>query len=1412
MYYNISDTRQPLAEDSIVEIGKNRRYIIDKFIGSGGFSLMYIAHLEGTSKYVALKELFPRHIEGGIAERRDDGKIVIYNPLTEISDSDNRDMWEEVSGYLYREVELAKKASIVYNKAGKRDSQNNPDVLHISDPFQDSKGNLYITIDTAQGEALADLINRGFVRNENGEVLTNGNLGEVLQILKDTARLLARLHGDNHMLHLDLSPDNIYLTRSGAGMKLTPHIIDYGSAYDLHDPSELTAHRFTCNPYSAPEVMALAELNDQNAGYTVDASSDTYAIVSILFYSLTGRIYSAEMLFNQQWKTRLRNEYNLGRYRSETDDSFVDLLIATLEKGLSSGQTTRYLTATELYTALSELQKTYLTSGNLLSKIEPDELMSYMVLDRYPLYAYRSETGDLDVLCLGSGVFVKRMILSMLSCGQMIGSHLNIHIVSAEPELTFKTALLAQAPALEGYSNLKNSAGDNEYVSFTYEHVKNLLQPEVCAQVAKAHAYCRYVLISLGSNNNNIDLALMYAKNISAVDAAPEKRTVINYYISEDAAMNVRAQIGVDRIPGHIELAPFGGEVSAYATAVRSLGRRTLRLSYLYDKLANPRTALEDTAQKFIKDDYSQRSSCASALHLKYKLASIGINLAPSTDYRAIISAYLRELDGPGRDALLELEHRRWMMYMIADGYRLPTMAQIDNYSFRETASGFNQSFKDTANKWHHCLVPCSAGGMRLPTSHGAWDQYGSYDDIDAAAFDPLDKMSLKVHLLAKERIADPATGKKLLDDLQNNIGAQLERRASYLAGLSAQVGASSENREQPSVEAEHPMDRLRRQYAEVYKAFSDLTDSCAYSGEAEKLELLEYAFREADIDASAGFRNVRQDLAIYIEFAQYRDYKEPDITIIDNLLWLLYADETMTLIKLNGRTVSDNITGPLILEPRNLIYFGMEPDECIIEFLRSHGNRGSISFEPCREMEADAIYREMERLRSKIAGSCAIDITGSGELFAAAAMRLALSDKTVSVIRSNENSQKIENVLRFHKAGAYRLNTSISAEEVYALYGARGTSPDNHYMLEMGHAVDQLWQFYQEFHDDWEMVTAFFHNRGRGTPELKFRHSRSDSSVAQWRTYTTNIDEHTWNSLRLKECFSQIEEAGVFKNIVAVSKGRQGLAVSFQYPGNMPDPRNDFMPKALNTFFSKKMWYALASFICTVDEDKDGSMYISVGSGSCVDIFDKSGIDYADKRRQSEGMGKRFLYAQVVPALKRLAEIGLIYDLSISPSLDQTPVSIKYAYTNLAVKDCLMTSGNILELYAWFAARQTGYFDDCRANLSFRWKEGVRNELDLILTKGLSTLVVSCKTAKFKKEHLYEIKYLTEQFSLNSKAVIVYSSTQAVDESGRLTQDTSAVKERAKAMGVYLIDMNVLELEQLGEVFVQISKGEYKF
>ena len=136
MFNNISDTRKALEKGSVVESENGVKYIIDKTAGTGGFSIMYIAHQENTSRYVALKELFPRHVDGNaIVERSEDGRLVIYDPLADNVEHDDTKEWRELSKYLYREVELTKKAAIVFNDDGGIDTQNNPDILQVRNPF-----------------------------------------------------------------------------------------------------------------------------------------------------------------------------------------------------------------------------------------------------------------------------------------------------------------------------------------------------------------------------------------------------------------------------------------------------------------------------------------------------------------------------------------------------------------------------------------------------------------------------------------------------------------------------------------------------------------------------------------------------------------------------------------------------------------------------------------------------------------------------------------------------------------------------------------------------------------------------------------------------------------------------------------------------------------------------------------------------------------------------------------------------------------------------------------------------------------------------------------------------------------------------------------------------------------------------
>lgn len=1388
MFFQLTDTRTPLDPGDVVQTTGGRRIIIDRYVGSGGFSLMYIAHHEGSNRFLALKELFPRQLDNLLLQRAEDGRIVICDPASQNADEDHSHIWQEFQQYFEQEAALTRKAGAVYDRAGRQTAQNSPDVLHAEGPFRDLRGNIYLSIDTYQGEPLRDLIERGFLRDENGAVLSNHFIEDILMILKETAVRLSALHSEG-LWHLDLSPDNIYVVPSAGQTRLTPYIIDYGSAYDRTAPDHAAHHRYTCNPFSAPEILALAQLNTSGCGYAPDASSDTYTLASILFYAVTGEVFTADHRMGvMRWQENIRQEYAAGLPAHQGADSFANALISFFDQALAAAQRDRLRTATDLHEALEELQLQYVQYGNLLPKIKPDELMSYMVLEKYPLYQYRSSDGNIHVLCLGSGVFVRRMILSLISCGQMVGSRLFIHVVSDEREETLSNYLRSAAPLLERYSNPKALAGQ-EYVTFSYRQVSDVLDGDICRDVLSQHRDCRYILVSLGSNRSNIEAARMYALGLAQLPDLPEQQTIINYYCSEDADNNIHAHLDRNALPKWLEVDAFGSNLGAYSKVIRTLGLRTLKLAHLYNKLSDPRISLAETARNLSTDAYGQRSSCAAALHLKYKLASAGINPAPRTTRRSIISAYQKVLADHRFGEQMELEHRRWMMYMIADGYRVPTAAQLDRYGFEMVDGTFNGFWRCKMKNLHPCLVPCSSAGVILKNED--WERYPTAKDIEDSPFDPLDKVSLMLHMRSGKkcrRFLDEGT----IEDCFNKI----DKKLSY---------AQSDSEEDQDRSADMiPFQAMRNALNKVRSNICLEAEKLSYTGDQGQLAELLNLFGQWDINISGEIAALRQTLSVFVDYAARRDYKKPDEAIIRHLLWLLYSENDITCIKLRGRTIADNITGPLVLEPHRLVFFGQEHRPEWDEFLRSHGNRGEIAYLSHCGSTLDQILSSLKRLVALQSSGCVIDVTGADEQMVIAAQRVANANNRVSLIRCTPDG-RVENLQRFPTAAAYTLNTTISAGEIFSLHGARKHPSGNRYMEQLADMVPTLWSFFQEFRDDWNEITAFFANRGGGTSELFLRNIRIDETTV-FRPYSRKIDKSKWDALGLDTVFGKLQEAGIIRDLKTDEYLPGRLILSFLHPSMEEKPGSDFFRKSLDLFFTQKILPIFVPLRCEIKQ-KGCDFTVDISSGCRVDIYDKRDIDFADHRYQHQT--ERIPYARVIPALKRLEELRMIAELEVSQQPDTAPVIIRFIYANPALKACLATAGNILELFIWMEASAVHAFDNVQPNLSFTWREGVENELDVILTKGLTSLIVSAKTARFNREHLYEIKYLTEHFSLNSKPVIVYASNKPCFRDTR-GDDMLAVKNRARAMGIYLIDLNELneQNESLGARLAAIADG----
>ncbi|MBR3475032.1 MAG: DUF1887 family protein [Oscillospiraceae bacterium] len=158
--------------------------------------------------------------------------------------------------------------------------------------------------------------------------------------------------------------------------------------------------------------------------------------------------------------------------------------------------------------------------------------------------------------------------------------------------------------------------------------------------------------------------------------------------------------------------------------------------------------------------------------------------------------------------------------------------------------------------------------------------------------------------------------------------------------------------------------------------------------------------------------------------------------------------------------------------------------------------------------------------------------------------------------------------------------------------------------------------------------------------------------------------------------------------------------------------------------------------------------------------------------------------------ALRDLVEIGFLRDLQIVPEQ-----SVSFVFRDRQIRAWLRDVGSVLELYVYKACLDTGKFDDVRTSAVVDWEEdrrdnAVSNELDVMCTRGVTPVFISCKTCDVKTEALNELAVLRDRFGGQiAKAAIVTA------ERGR-----TVMRNRASELNIRVIDLNDLLAGRLRE------------
>ena len=178
----------------------NRRYVVGRVLGQGGFGITYLAWDSQLDAKVAIKEFMP----GEIAARLEGTTVSVMSA-------------DRSEDFAYGAERFQEEARTLAKFIG------NPNIAGVSSYF-DENGTSYFVMDYIEGISF-----KTYIANQGGKVSAE----EALDVMIPVLRALTAVHREG-FIHRDVTPDNIYITKDGM-VKL----LDFGSArYSIGDKSK----------------------------------------------------------------------------------------------------------------------------------------------------------------------------------------------------------------------------------------------------------------------------------------------------------------------------------------------------------------------------------------------------------------------------------------------------------------------------------------------------------------------------------------------------------------------------------------------------------------------------------------------------------------------------------------------------------------------------------------------------------------------------------------------------------------------------------------------------------------------------------------------------------------------------------------------------------------------------------------------------------------------------------------------------------------------------------------------------------------------------------------------------------------------------------------------------------------------
>ena len=220
------------------------KYLVGKVLGQGGFGITYIGWDIALERKVAIKEYYP---SGQVSRSLGTKTLTWYR-----SEQAQRARQDGLEMFLKEARKMARVDDI-------------PGVVRVRDLFREND-TAYIVMDFVEGETLKARLKR------TGPM----SWDQAKKIFRPAIQAMEQVHKAG-LIHRDLSPDNLMLTKDGQVF-----ILDLGAAKDLNVNQGASSMQVAKGGFSPYEQYT------QRGGS--GPWTDVYAMAATIYYTLTGKI------------------------------------------------------------------------------------------------------------------------------------------------------------------------------------------------------------------------------------------------------------------------------------------------------------------------------------------------------------------------------------------------------------------------------------------------------------------------------------------------------------------------------------------------------------------------------------------------------------------------------------------------------------------------------------------------------------------------------------------------------------------------------------------------------------------------------------------------------------------------------------------------------------------------------------------------------------------------------------------------------------------------------------------------------------------------------------------------------------------------------------------------------------------